>query len=717
MKWLSRWLARNTLSAEVPDNDNQLSDLMARGRRAFYDEQFEQAAALFEKAWLVAEQSQDSTAQADVKLHQADVLIARQEYAAARDLLLELETRSRSARHRAPLAYALVSLGLIAEADGHADEARQRYEEAIRIAEEANAKGAAGRARAHLGEDYLRRGNATYAVRLLRAALLELEQSGDTELVSHFMCRLAEALAESGETQPSLELMRRALERAEALRHRTFIRQISTALAQRLLSAGELAQARDLFRQTLTASDTQSPDPHETLSATLGLAQAQALLGNPEAVSLATESEKLALALHKPAEAARACAIQAELQMHSQNHEEALKSWDRALTYAAELTEPEALVFRLRHAQTLGAMRRIDEAITAIRTIMEQARSSENPVIEIDAGIHLAQLHEENQDWQAALNQRLQTVRLCEVHHASEKAALLHCDIAGLRGWMGQSTRSAQDIRQALTLLPQVKEPVQRQRVLLFAGRSLSQQGDQHSAESFFQEGMALAEQTKRADLKAFAQAVQGAVFAPTHRAIEGLHLLQDARRYYTEQGDTLAQASVAVDLAQGLYTTGQSSQARQHLETALPVLEANHDTRSVLRARLLLARIMLSSGALDAAEALLRQVLTSLEGSPFLAPRIHAQLGLIEVTLERGQIERAELELQNTTGSAERSGNRMLQAQCAVLQSRLASMQGHPDAAAQHWKEALRLHDMLRLPLPQADWLVSPASANAQDS
>lgn len=717
MKWLSKWLARNTLSAEAPSNDNQLSDLMARGRRAFYDEQFEQAAALFEEAWLVAEKSGDNTAQADVKLHQADVLIARKNYAAAREMLLELETRSRSARHRAPLAYALISLGLIADADGHSDEARQRYEEAIRIAEEANAKGAAGRARAHLGEDYLRRGNATYAIRLLRTALLELEQSGDTELVSYFMCRLADALAESGEPQPSLELMQRALERAEALRHRTFIRQIGSALGQRLLGTGELVRARDLFRQILTTSDAQSPDPHETLSATLGLAQAQALLGDSEAESLAAESEKLALALHKPDAAARACAIQAELQMHVENHEEALRSWDRALTYAAELAEPEALLFRLRHAQTLGAMGRINEAITATRTVLEQARSSENPTLEIDAGIQLAQLHERNQDWQAALNQRLQSVRLCEVHHASEKAALLHCEIAGLRGWMGQSTRSAQDIRQALTLLPQVKEPVQRQRVLLYAGRSLSQQGDHHSAESFFHEGLALAEQTKRADLKALAQAVQGAVFAPTNRAIEGVHLLQDARRYYVDHGDTLEQASVAVDLAQGFYTTGQSVQARQHLETALPVLEDNHDARSVLRARLLLARMMLSSGAVDDAEALLRQVLSSVEGSPLLAPRIHAQLGLIEVALERGEIERAELELQNTTGSVERSGNRMLQARCALLQSRLASMQGHAAAANQHWKEAQRLHEMLHLPLPQADWLASPASANAQDS
>src|SRR5690606_24958050 len=101
----------------------------------------------------------------------ADIMIAQGELETAEFFLKELRQDCEGRGIKAPLAYALASLGYLEQKRGKWTAAQEFYETARETANGIKTDGATGRATAHLAEVYLHDKNANYAIYLLDEAL------------------------------------------------------------------------------------------------------------------------------------------------------------------------------------------------------------------------------------------------------------------------------------------------------------------------------------------------------------------------------------------------------------------------------------------------------------------------------------------------------------------------------------------------------------------
>ncbi|MDQ7026514.1 MAG: hypothetical protein Q9P44_13275 [Anaerolineae bacterium] len=258
---MTQWIQHSD-NITSPSTSVIVNDKVEQARRAQYAEQYDDALALLIEAMNLAEEQGNTTIKVDITLSHADILIAREDYEAAKAILNELRDESELRQHRAPLAYALASLGTIEQKQGHFDAASDLYEESRRIAELIQTDGANGRATAHLADIYLLDGNASYAIYLLRDAIPRLIRSGDKELLGYFQARLGEALIAIGQPQEGMAVMQQGLEAAFVLKHQAQVRDISQKLGYHALQLADYDKAIQYLRDALRLYDktTHSSD-------------------------------------------------------------------------------------------------------------------------------------------------------------------------------------------------------------------------------------------------------------------------------------------------------------------------------------------------------------------------------------------------------------------------------------------------------------------------
>ncbi|QPC81806.1 hypothetical protein G4Y79_19250 [Phototrophicus methaneseepsis] len=291
IKWVSGAEDAPTPSQQTPPKaNNALESILEQGRQAQYDEAYDTAMQHYKHAREVAQRQMDATSEADALLHQADVLIAQGSFKEAETLLGELQTKAQNTQHRAPLAYALISRGVLAQARGAYEEARNLYEQGRRHAETIGSNGAQGRAMCHLADIYLAENNSGYAVKLLREGLTILQESGDTELLPYFRMRLADALIAAQDESAVSDLLHIAYKEATEAQHKPYRRMTALRVAEYAAQTGDSLTAYQFFKLAL---DLFSRTPANTSRyADILLSYSQAALQTGNQAEARTVAEK-----------------------------------------------------------------------------------------------------------------------------------------------------------------------------------------------------------------------------------------------------------------------------------------------------------------------------------------------------------------------------------------------------------------------------------------
>lgn len=696
------WLTR----PPTPEEPTPLMATMLIARRAMYAEQYDEALLALEEAERLAQEQNDPTRIVDLVLSRADVYIELGRYDEAEQILNETRQRMETTKLRAPQAYTLCTLGVLAQARGRIEDARTAYEQALKIARGARALGAESRAEAHLADVYLLEGNASYAIHLFRQAIPRLEGLGDIELLPYFLIRLSEAMIQIGHTAEAEGVLQNAHLKASQLNHRRYIRRATLLMASRSLEAGSYSTAYQQFNEAIAlypASLQQSMGYARTLAdLALTMLRTNNALG---AVNKVREGLLIAQKGDDNALKARLNAILGMAQYRTGRLDDALIALQQAspdlpndaFGLAAHRTLATVLTSQGKHDEAVEAYQRAHRMALAARLPMEAAHTQ----------MQLARFYEQRRDLKSALDQAQAAFAIYEQETAHGRMALTLCFMGEVREQMGNGKRGLKDYEQALTRLSYIQDEGQKAAVLAMCANAYTEAGDMESAESFFQQAIEIAkrqgesatEAAYRIDYGRFLLLVND-ISPAVASLLEGRMLAEPLHlpRLVAIQSDRIAQCSRVLDT----------------LEAALTLHDEALDRSAQLKDALLEAEFQLHKGhtlhllnrATEAAVLLYKALYTirTKEHPPLLVEA----LTLLAETELATQPEKAAEKLQEAATLVQGSYSKRLLVGVRRVQADLYAQQGDLEKAKETWTEVESLLKMLRMPITAPEWMTA---------
>lgn len=691
---------------------NPLRDLLEQGKQHRRAEQYDEALYAYNQAATLARMTNHDTVLTAIELSRVEIMTRRGDWIEARELLRQLENLTTGPH----IAYVKGALGVLAQAQEQWDEARRYYEEARELAAQHGAVGAEGRALGHLADTYMQESNASYAVHLLKEALVKLDESGDIELSSYFVGRLGQALVATGQDTEGLDLIGRALRMAEDMEFQEYVRRWRLVLA---IEAARLGRYPQVKRNLLAA-----------------LPLFEHIETTPEYITLLCRLSKTCLRLHDGEDALgyarRAVEFATPFGTVSAPYLQAMGALGVALTSMERFAEAVPAL------ETATSARVIDQTLTdadynriellrhlaaaraetgnfasAEETYQRALALAETVDAPLDtAGTYrdLGTLYARRGDSNEAIQCWTKALERYEQHDDYARVARLHVDIANVRRQTGLIRRAMKDYERALTAINLAGDSETRGIVLAHAATAYVDQGDVATARAFFEESIKIAAQVNDRRAEATRRGNYGWFLLTTGHAHDALTTLAVAVRQSQAENLPL-QAAVQTDNIGLAYDELQDhEQALVKHQRALEMLSALNAPEWVAVVRANLAHTLVSMGRLFDAEPHFQRSLElgrELKSDEVIARALN---GLIRIALKRGKLDRVEAMVDESVNAARKTGMRRLLSDSLALQSRFFAATGRHESAVDAWDEARRLLELLGVPAEELpEWLREP--------
>lgn len=684
---------------------NGLKDALDAGQRLKRAENYPAALEAFTSAMQLAVSSGDASSMAIVALNQAEVYSYLQRYDEAATLLERTFQTAQETRQRVQMAYILIGQGTLAQKQDNWKMAQTRYDNAVEMARNIRSPGAEGRALGYLSEVYLHENNASYAIRLLREALPKLNQAGDLELSSLFVGRLGEALIISGQEVEGQQLLERALRLAKQTGYKRYERQWSVALAERALNNGQSEEAYHYLEESLTLFDLKSQAADYVNSITLIIKTCLNLQRFEDALNYAKQAVNVASDVHED----ESTALQADVLMGialvaNKDFAAALPYLERASNQITQKniqpnTFTETDVVRnlaAAHAE-LGDE---NSAINAYRQAVTRAEKTNNRLEAAQAARDLGLFFASSQKMTEAIREWASALTIYEAERQTSQVARLYCDLAAARKFIGQGQRALKDYEQALMLLSNLKEDWEtRGLVLANAATAYADQGDMDSADSFFNEAIAIARRMNNEVAETTRRGNYGWFLLATGRHEQALSMLEYALRLSKNLGLNL-QAAIQTDNMgltydnMGNYEKGLA----QHQEAAALVESLNkpHWQQIINLNR---ANSLNGLHRVDEAKGFYEVALEQGRATNDVELIIRALTGLSVISLGLEKPAECGAWLEEAVTLARKADMRRLQAEALTVYSQQQAALNNPDQAGSLWRDAQKLFTILRAP------------------
>lgn len=690
-------------SPSVRPETSALRQALDAGQQAKRGENYPLALEALDHAMRLAVTHGDTSAIAIAALNQADVYIAQQRWPEAENLLSKTYQTAKEARQRPQMAYVLSAQGYLAQAQGDWLGAQRSYEQALEMAKGSRAVGAEGRAMGYLADVYLHETNASYAIRLLREALLRLNLAGDVELSSYFVGRLGQALITSGQVIEGQQMLERALKLANQMNHRQEQRRWSMMLGERAFNEGRFAEAYRYYREGLLFF---VPGQRDTvyIQALCQISKICLSLGEQEdALTYAQQAADMAAAHGETLLRAEARAALGFVRVALGAYPEAVHDLEAADTaYGEDASSQPSTQIEIRRnlAAVYGESGETDKAIGAYGRAVQQATSLGLP-LEIaqtrrDLGLfynRCGRMLDAMREWQAALN-------IYEAEKHTAQAARLYCDLAAARKQIGQGQRAMKDYEQALMLLSGLHEDLEvRGLVLANAAVAYAEQGDVDSAESFFNEAITIARQLGDESAEATRRGNYGWFLLATGKPQQAISTLEYALRLSQSLALGLQSAIQTDNLGLVHDAEGNYPRGLEHHEQALALVKPLQNPRWQALFSINQSRSLIGLGEYDQPEKLLNTALTVGRANGEHEVIIRALTGLGLLALRRGQPGEVPVLLDEATSLARRGDMRRLLAEALTVYSEQQAQINQIERADALWQEAQKLFTILRSP------------------
>jgi tetratricopeptide (TPR) repeat protein len=683
----------------------ELRNILDEGRQRKRTEMYDEANNQFEQALTLARTMNDKSAVPIVQLHRADVFIRQGRWDEAEALLRQLESDAKAGGDLIQQAYTVTTMGTMYQAQGDLSNARRYYEQGLEIARRGKSAGAEGRSLGHLADTYLLEGNASYAVHLMRDALVKLNSSNDMELSSYFIGRLGEALIATGQEQEGEQMLSRALRLAQHMNYRPFERLWHLALARRAMNLSRYREAFNHYERTLVMLRASAPEVPEVLRE---LSRVSLHLGrNEEALGYANRALLL-----QPEDALTQGVMGFVLQTGGDSAE-AIPYLQKAIAYSESHTQDERAqdiyVEMLRTlASALADTGDVEGATETFNRALRAARNAGSPLEEARVHRDMGSFHMRQKAYQAAIKSWMDAVSIYDNHGYHSQVARLYCDIANLRMYLGLGQRAMKDYENALMALSSVPDTETRGIVLANAATAYVDQGDIETAEAFFTESIKIAQKLQDPAAEAMRRGNYGWFLLATGRSQRALSALE----YAYQQSETLnlllpmAVQTDNIGLAHG--EMGQPELALQYHRRALSMVrEQKNDYWTGLIIANMAAQLI-RMGEVEEAEPLLKEARVIAERLDHYEINVRSMLGRAKIALLRDDLTTAATLAQDAVLTARRTHTRRLLADSLLLLSEVQAKQHQSESSAASWEEARKLLEILHHPNAKSmpEWL-----------
>jgi tetratricopeptide (TPR) repeat protein len=676
----------------VPLGTPGLRDAIETARKAKFSEDYPRALAALDRGLEIVKDQADGAGAVVILLQKADVYTRSGEHAEAEHTLEA--ARARAGDHQVQVAYVIASQGALALAQGRPDEARTHYEHALQIAKDINSPGAEGRARGLLGQICLQDGNASYAVHLLKDALSKLNLAADVELSPLFFGLLGQATIEMGQTAEGTHMLERALHLAHSMGDRASERNWAIALGDRAFQEGSLQEARARYQTAFGLFS--APGSAQRVQLEVKLSKTCTLLRlYDEALNYAEGAIEGSDGLDAEVVANAQCAMGIALRSLGRNAE--------AITHlraAIDTAEPSIDALRALSG-ALADTGATEEALATYQRAIVQAEQHGTRLDKAVAWRDIGLTHYKAKRVPEAITAWLKALELYEAEGAHAQVARLYSDIGSARKQMGHHQRAIRDYERALTALNNIHDSDIETRgvVLSNAANAFAEQGDADSADSFFNEAIALAEKLGDKASESTRRSNYAYFLVQTGRPRRAITLLEEALRQSHAHDHALPVAIQLDNLGLAHDASSEYAAGLDYHKQALAAVEPLGEPYWESSIQINLANTQLALGQVDEADPLLQAALSyarAHEHTDLLA-RALTSLGL--VALKRRDTVTAAPLLDEAVTVARRAELRRWLADALSAQSELRAAEGDPSGAQSLWEEATRLYNALRMP------------------
>jgi len=684
---------------------NALKDALDAGQRLKRAENYPAALEAFTSAMQLAVSSGDAGSMAIVALNQAEICADLKRYDEATALLDRTFQTAQETRQRIQMAYILIAQGTLAQKQDDWKLAQTRYDHAVETARSIRSPGAEGRALGYLAEVYLHENNASYAVRLLREALPKLNQAGDLELSSLFVGRLGQALIINGQEAEGQQLLERALRLAKQTGYKRYERQWSVALAERALNNGQSEEAYQYLEESLTLFDPHSQAADYVNAITLVIKTCLNLQRTDDALNYA----KLAANVASDVPNDERTALQADTLMGialvaKKDYAAAIPYLQRAAQQIAQkniqptsFTETDIVRnLAAAHAE-LG-----DEAsaINAYRQAVTRAEQTSNRLEAAQAARDLGLFFASRQKMTEAIREWSSALTIYEAERQTSQVARLYCDLAAARKFIGQGQRALKDYEQALMRLSNLKEDWEtRGLVLANAATAYADQGDMDSADSFFNEAIAIARRMNNEVAETTRRGNYGWFLLATGRHEQALSMLEYALRLSKNLGLNLQAAIQTDNMGLTHDRMGNYEKGLALHEEAAGLVEPLNKPHWQYVINLNRANSLNSLHRADEAKGFYDVALEQGRATNDVEVIIRALTGLSLITLGLEKSAACGAWLEEAVTLARKADMRRLQAEALAVYSQQQAALNNQEQAGSLWRDAQKLFAILRAP------------------
>lgn len=677
--------------------------LMEHAERYHHSEQYDAALKTLREAEQLADKLESPEKSMLIALSRAGIFARQKRVDEAEHLLARLKAEGERNRDSLKLAYVSISQGVLAQEAEEWNQAEQHFDDALRYAREFKSTGAEGRAQAHLADVSLHNGNASFAVYLLKEALPKLNISGDVQLNSYFVGRLGEALIEVGDVGEGQQLLGRALRLAEHMGYRSYERQWRNALAIQAMIIGNYGDAKRHLMAVLASSKLD-----ESSSVTLLCRLSHVTLRLAEH-NISHDYAKQAVELAEQFADCSTCQTKAlaslGIVLRTMNRNDEARPYLEQASVGYEKLELTAadhsyvdVLRNLAAAQTVAndyvsATATYDRALVYAEAQEDQADMAG---AHRDKGIMFMHQHE----LEAAIKSWVTARKIYEELNEPARVARLYCDIASVRKQLGQWQRASEDYNHALMLLSSVDDDETRGIVLSNAAAAYVDQGDVQTAESFFIDSIKIAQKLNDRASEATRRGNYGWFLLSTGRADRAMASLTYALRQSENLKMTLQAAVQTDNMGLAHVELGNLDEALALHKQALTMITAvdNSHWQAVINANM--GDVYLHLSKIAEAEDHFKQALAVGEKQKNYQVIIKAKVGLMRCALHKNDVETSRTLIMDAVERAERLNTRRLLADSLSAYSDYLNHIGEHEAAAESWKRAKKLYNILHLPL-----------------
>lgn len=677
-----------------------IADLIDLGRQARYAENYAKALDIFEQSVALAETAQDTTALVIAQLNIADTYIQLERFDEAQILLMELQADTEERQHYTPLAYTLCLIGYFHQIQGDWEQARDTYNQALTIAQKANAGGAIGRAKGHLAETYLREDNATYAEHLLHDALPLLDDSNDVELISHFIGQYGLAMFQLGRDVDGDRLLETALRRAQQLEFKTQVRHWQQVIAERKFSIHDYKAAFEHYHEFLKVSPDPLPETEEYGLVLSNLSEITRQLGQQqESLDYALQAERILSKIDSDTLSSHALtAIGLAMRANTQ-YDSALDYFQQAL--ASTSSANDTLTIQLEIAQTYVIAKQYTDAEATYQNLIDQLDEATHPELSARANAGLGTTYQKQNILDKAIQQWMIAHKLYESQANHNQTARIICDIAQARYELGDGKRAMSDYERALMLLNSVDKET-RGIVMASVAIAYADKGDVPTTEAFFAESIDIARDLKNT----FAEALRRNDYAvylidigQTQRAILSL---ERALKLVSKNQNPLYNAIFRCNTGVAYRALGDLQKSESYHHQASELFATLEESRWSYLNHVHLAEIYLDLEQIEDANHSFPETLRLRD----VDYEIQSWLTLARLHLLQSHLIDAETYISQAISTAQSGYRQRMLAKALVLQSQIQTKANNPDAAIETWHSAEKLFNLLQMSKPNPNWL-----------